>query len=157
MKTSLLIISAVLLFSFTACGQSAKDVPANVTSAFTKKFPNASKVKWGKESEKEWEAEFKMDGKEYSANFDPEGAWVETEYEIRVTEIPAVVMTAIEKESAGLKIGEASVSETKDGNVYEITAGKGKNAMAFVVDSKGAIKSKGPVKEEEEKEEKEEK
>jgi hypothetical protein len=154
MKTSLLIISAVLLFSFTACGQSAKDVPANVTSAFTKKFPNASKVKWGKESEKEWEAEFKMDGKEYSANFDLAGLWVETEFEIAATELPAVVKAAVEKESAGLKISEAAVSETKDGKIYEVTAGKGKTAMAFTVDANGVIRKKGLAKEEEEKEEK---
>jgi ribosomal protein S6E (S10) len=98
-----------------------------------------------------------MDGKEYSANFDLEGAWIETEYEIEASDIPAVVKAAIENESAGLKIGEALVSETKDGKVFEITAGKGKNAMAFVVDANGTIQSKSLVKEEEEKEEKEEK
>jgi len=155
MKTPVLIISAALLISVSACGQSGKDVPASVSSAFTQKFPNASKVKWGKENEKEWEAEFKMDGKEYSANFDLAGAWIETEYEVAATELPAVVMAAIEKESAGLKIGEAAVSETKDGKVYEVTAGKGKAAMAFVVDSNGVIQQKGLVKEEEEKEESE--
>jgi hypothetical protein len=154
MKKTVLFISAALLISFSACGQSGKDVPAGVSSAFTQKFPNASKVKWGKENDKEWEAEFKMDGKEYSANFDLAGAWIETEYEIAATELPAAVKTAIDKESAGLKIGEAAVSETKDGKVYEVTVGKGKSAMAFVVDSKGVIKSKGLVKEEEEKEEK---
>jgi hypothetical protein len=154
MKTSVLIISAALLMSFSACGQSGKDVPVNVKSAFTQKFPNASKVKWGKENEKEWEAEFKMDGKEYSANFDPSGTWVETEYEIEINEIPAVVKAAIDRESPGLKIVEAAVSETKDGKVFEVTAGKGKNAMEFVVDNNGVIKTKGLVKEEEEKEEK---
>lgn len=154
MKKTVLFISAALLISFSACGQSENDVPVNVKSAFTQKFPNASKVKWGKENEKEWEAEFKMDDKEYSANFDLSGTWVETEYVIDATGIPASVKAAIDKESAGLKIGEAAVSETKDGKVYEVTAGRGKKAIEFVVDESGVIQKKGLVKEEEEKEEK---
>jgi len=67
-----------------SCGQS---VPEKVKSAFAGKFPNASSVKWDKENDEEWEAEFKMDGKEYSANFTVDGNWKETEYEIKKSEI----------------------------------------------------------------------
>jgi hypothetical protein len=157
MKTNALILSALMLISFSSCGQSGNDVPANVKSAFNQKFASASKVKWGKENDKEWEAEFKMDGREYSANFDLEGAWIETEYKIESNEIPAAVKSAIEQESVGLKIDETLVSETKDGKVFEVIAGKGKDAMEFVVDANGVIQSKSPVKEEAKKEEKGEK
>jgi len=63
MKTLILIFAVTLLFGFTACSQSGKDAPAVVRTAFTQKFPNATRIKWGMENDKEWEAEFQMDGK----------------------------------------------------------------------------------------------
>ena len=43
--------------------------PKVVKDAFDKKFPNATKVTWGKEAAKEWEAEFTFEGSKISANF----------------------------------------------------------------------------------------
>ena len=126
MKTSALIISAVLLISFSACGQSEKNVPANVVTAFSQKFPAASKVEWGKENDKEWEAEFKMDGKEYSANFDNSGAWTETEYEITTKEIPAAVRATLDKDFVGYKVAESGGIGNTEGKVYEFALSKGK-------------------------------
>ncbi len=142
MKTSFLIISVVLFVSFSVCAQRGKDVPATVSSAFAQKFPKATGVKWGKENEKEWEAEFKMDGKEYSANFDNSGAWVETEYEIAAKEIPAAVRVTLDKESAGLKIGESEISESKEGKVYEFILGKGKSEIELAIDPSGKLLKK---------------
>jgi len=153
MKSSVLIISLVLLISISACGQSDKEVPESVTSAFAQKFPKASKVKWGKESDKEWEAEFKMDGKEYSANFDNSGVWTETEYEISAKEIPAVVKTTLDAETVGYKIDESSVSENKDGISYEFVIVKTKTEMELVIDPKGKVLKKEQIKEEDEEDE----
>jgi len=153
MKTSVLIITTVLLISFSACGQSEKNVPANVTTAFAQKFPDASKVKWGKESDKEWEAEFKMNKKDYSANFDNSGAWTETEYKITTKEIPAAVKATLDKEFAGYKVAEPEVSETPEGKVFEFALSKGTEKIEAAIDVAGKVLTKKPVKKEEEDEE----
>lgn len=157
MKKQILLLAAVIFIGFSACGQSGKEVPAPVKSGFSQKFSGATNVKWGKENDKEWEAEFKLGGKNYSANFDNAGTWVETEYQISVKEIPAVVKTALEKESAGAKIKVSEVTETKDGKSFEFVVGKGENQTELVIDNAGNVVSKEQVKEENENDEKEEK
>jgi hypothetical protein len=154
MKTTILSLAAILLFSFTACGQSGKDVPAPVKSAFSQKFSGAANVKWSQENDKEWEAEFKMDGKDYSANYDNAGGWMETEYKISTKEIPASVTASIGKEFAGYKTDESEVSETEKGKVYEFVLSKGKEKLEVTFSNDGKLLSKEPVKEESEEEEK---
>lgn len=155
MKKQMLILAAVIFIGFSACGQSDKDVPAIVKSAFTQKFSGATNVKWGRENDKEWEAEFKIGGKKYSANFDNAGTWVETEYQISVKEIPAAVKTTLDKESAGAKVKVSEVTETKDGKSFEFVVGKGENKTELVIDNAGNVISKEQVKEENENNEKE--
>ncbi|MEH6408263.1 MAG: hypothetical protein V7767_13365, partial [Leeuwenhoekiella sp.] len=69
LKSLKILFLALVTFSCS----STKEIPNAVNEAFAKKFPNAKSVKWDKETETEWEAEFKMDGMEYSANFTDEG------------------------------------------------------------------------------------
>jgi hypothetical protein len=157
MKTPILILAAVILYSFTACSQSGKDVPGPVKSAFLQKFSTATNVKWGKENEKEWEAEFQIDGKKYSANFDNAGNWIETEYQISINEIPAAVKATLDNESAGAKIKMSEVTETKEGKAYEFVVSKDENETELVIDNSGNIIKKEQRKEENENDEKEEK
>jgi len=154
MKTTILSLAAILLFSFTACGQSGKDVPVTVKTAFSQKFSGAANVKWSKENDTEWEAEFKLGGKDYSANFDNAGGWLETEYKINTKEIPASVTTSVGKDFAGYKIDESEVSETEKGKVYEIVLTRGKEELEVVYGNDGKLISKELVKEENEEEEK---
>lgn len=153
MKTSALIIYAFLSISFFACGQSEKNVPVKIASSFSQKFPNASKVKWGKESEKEWEAEFKMNEKDYSANFDNSGIWSETEYEITTKEIPAAVKATLDKEFVRYKVAKSEVSETQEGKIFEFALSKGKEKLEAAIDATGKVLTKEPVKKEKEDEE----
>lgn len=154
MKSAILILSAALLFSFTTCGQSGKGVPPSVKSAFTQKFSKATNVKWGRENDKEWEAKFKMDDRNYSANFDNTGVWMETEYIISKKEIPVSVISSIAKEFPGYKTRESEVSETEEGKVFEFILSKGKEKMEVTFSIDGKLLTKEPVNEENEKEEK---
>lgn len=131
---------AILLFAivFSSCGQK-KEVPQNVKSAFEKKFTNASSVKWDQEKTGEWEAEFKMNGKEYSANFDEQGKWLETEYEIKETQIPAAVKNTISKDFAGYKLKESEISETAKGKAYEFELVKDKEKVEVAIAEDGKI------------------
>lgn len=139
------------VFSFSACGQS-KDVPAKVKTAFEQKFPTAQKVKWDKENEAEWEAEFKMNGEKYSANFTTDGQWMETEYEIEKSTIPQAVKQTLDNEFAGYDIEEAEISETTDGKVYEFALDKDETELEVAILPDGKVVKK-EVKKEEDKEE----
>jgi uncharacterized membrane protein YkoI len=142
MRNVFLMMVLVAAFGFAACAQTAKDVPAKVTAAFSEKFPDAKKVKWDKENDQEWEVEFKMNGKEYSANFNVGGMWMETEYEISKKDIPAAVQQTLDTDFAGYKIEEAEISETADGAVYEFEIEKDKLEMEVVISPAGEVVKK---------------
>ncbi|MBS1934083.1 MAG: PepSY-like domain-containing protein [Bacteroidetes bacterium] len=94
--------------------------PNAVTASFTKQFPNASNVKWGKENAKEYEANFKLNGISMSANYDLNGGWKETETEIAVTDLPLVVSKSIKTKYPDAIISGADKIEKSDGKIiYE--------------------------------------
>ncbi|MFN8257596.1 MAG: PepSY-like domain-containing protein [Bacteroidales bacterium] len=139
MKPRFLIILFTVFISLNAFGQANNKVPENVKTAFTSKFPKATKVKWSKENDKEWEAEFKLYGKEYSANFDLDGNWMETEYEINSSEIPSAVKSTLDKDFAGYKIAESEISESSVGKVYEFELKKNGKKAEVSVDVNGKV------------------
>lgn len=123
------------------------DAPQKVRKAFAKKFPNIKKVKWEKESDTEWEGEFKMKGIEYSANFLQDGTWQETEHEIKKKSIPANIKTTLQTEFSDYEIEEAEISETKDGSVYEFELEMGEEELEVVIDTNGRVLKKEILKE----------
>jgi len=150
MKTvTVLMLGSVMVLS-QACAQKKSNVPEKVKSAFSQKFPTAKKVKWDKENENEWEAEFKMNGEEYSANFTSDGIWKETEHEIEKSDISTAVKQTLDKEFAGYDIEEVEVSETMDGKVYEFAMEKGETEMEVAISPDGKVVKKEVKKEDEE-------
>jgi hypothetical protein len=147
MKKILLFAGLFVIASIVACGQTDSKVPEKVKTTFSQKFPGAIKVKWDMENDTEWEAEFKMDGKEYSANFDLSGTWMETEYEISASDLPKVVQATIDKEFAGAKFEEGEVSETANGKVFELELKTGKKEMDVSIDTNGKVLSKEQAEE----------
>lgn len=147
MKNLSLVGMALVLLSYTACAQSGKDVPEKVQTAFAQKFATSSHVKWSKENDSEWEAEFKMDKKDYSVNFSTSGEWMETEYKISTDELPAAVKATIQKEFDGYKIEESELSETADGKMYEVELEKGDIEMEAIIDANGKLIKKETIKE----------
>ncbi len=133
---------------FTACGQK-EDVPEKVRTAFSQKFPNAKRVEWDKENDSEWEAEFRMNGKAYSADFDNNGTWKETEHKIKRSEILTPVRSTLENEYAGYEIEEAEVLETPEGKFFEIEIEKDEHDMEIVFDISGSIVKKSAVDDDE--------
>ena len=111
--------------------------PVAVQKAFEKKFSTATKITWGKEAAKEWEAEFTFEGNIISANFAEDGTWLETEREIKATDLPQAVAAAIKTKYPGWAISEADKTETsKHGIIYEADlklSGKSKS-VAFKAD-----------------------
>ena len=116
-----LLLIAYSIFAITTIGCSQKiNVPPAVTKAFNNKYSGATNVKWGKESAKEYEAEFKLNGNNVSANFGTDGTWVETETVMKVTDLPAAVVAAIKKDYPGAAISVAEKLEEPGGKLlYE--------------------------------------
>jgi len=140
---------AVLAISTAACGQHGKGAkaPEAVTTAFSKKFPKAEEVKWDKENATEWEAEFELDEMEYSANFSSDGKWLETEHEIKMSEVPAAVKKTLDSEFAGYDIEEAEISEKADGMLYEFELEKGESDLEVAINASGEVVKKEVLKE----------
>ncbi len=127
-KLLMITICTALIFSGYAQQQKKEEIPPKVKSAFVAKFPKAQKVKWSMEEAKEWEAEFMLSGKATSASFDLSGEWLETETEIKNSELPEAIKASIEKQYPGAKMGETALIETPDFSGYEIALKvKGKN------------------------------
>lgn len=116
MKIKLLIIALFAAISAIACNQTLIkiDVPKAVKDAFAAKYPTAQKVEWEMEEEGEYEAEFKLSGKEMSANFKADGTWIETETAIKSKDLPQAVKDAISSEFPDYEIEEAEQLERPD-------------------------------------------
>jgi len=98
---------------------------------------------------------------EQSVLVDAKGNIIETEIEIKESELPQAVKAAIAKNFAGYKLDEITKATDAKGVVaFEMEANKGKEKLAIEFDSNGKLLSKTAVKEEKEgkegKEEKEE-
>jgi uncharacterized membrane protein YkoI len=152
MKTIKVLLAVVLtsaMFSFCSAGEK---VPQKVKDAFIKKFPTAKSVSWDKESANEWEAEFKMNKMEYSANFSDDGIWKETEHEVAEKDLPAAVKKALSDGFPGFKTEEMELSETVSGTVYEFEIEKGDTDMEVAIDASGKVIKQEMKKEESDKE-----
>ena len=147
-KLSLLMLVSIMILT-QACAQSK--APSNVKSVFAKKFPTAKKASWDKENDTEWEVEFKMNGKDYSANFLTNGTWKETEYAIKKSEIPRAVKQTLDSQFKGYKIEESEVSETAKGKVYEFALEKDDTDIEVAIAPNGTVVKKEVKKDNEDK------
>ena len=148
-----LILMTLLVTGF-AQAQKLKEseVPKAVKDSFAKRFPNLKGVEWSKESETEFEAEFKNAGKEQSANFDQAGKWLVTETEIKKADLPQPVQASIAKEFAGFKVEEAEKVETaNDGIQYEVALEKGESNYEVLLSEDGKMLKKEEKKEKDDK------
>jgi hypothetical protein len=152
MKNTFILFAVFALFCVPAFSQKA--APEIVKKEFAKKYPAAQSVKWENEETTEWEAEFKLNGKEMSASFDNKGVWLETEAEITEKELPAAVANTLKNEFAGYKTGEISTIENPQMKGFELGLKKGETSLEVVFDNSGKVIKKTEVKKEKEDKEK---
>jgi hypothetical protein len=138
MKKSLILTFAACIICYTfsyAQKLPESKVPAAVKAAMAKKYPNVTKVTWTTE-EKDFESEFKQDGKEMSAIFNPSGTWKETETAIAFTALPQPVKQYLDQHFKGKKIKETAMINKADGSVaYEAEI----NNTDYVFDTNGKL------------------
>jgi hypothetical protein len=120
MKKYLLILLAAFVTSSIVVGQKIKDadVPGAVSTAFSKIYPG-NKPNWEKEKGN-YEASFKKDGKRMSATFQPTGVFLESETNIKESELPESVLTYIKENYKGKKIKDcAKITDANNVVTYE--------------------------------------
>ena len=140
MKSSILTIAAIVVSMNSLSAQTVKEaeVPKAIVTSFQTHFKGAKAEKWEKEKNGEFEAEFKMNKKEMSANFATDGTLKETEEEITVSALPKSISDYITKNYAGYKTSEAAKITLADGKInYEAEVEKGKEEMDLIFDDAG--------------------
>ena len=136
-KLAFLPVVLLLLMGLSACSQSR--VPEAVKTTFRKKFPTVQNVDWGREGKTEWEAEFTLNGKDMSANFDQHGHWKETETDLSLQELPATITTELQHRFPGYQIKEAARTQTELSEFYEVIIKKGSRKLEISFDMKGKM------------------
>ncbi|MFT6503234.1 MAG: putative lipoprotein NlpE involved in copper resistance [Crocinitomicaceae bacterium] len=148
MKKKITTMVLLVGLGIVSCAQeTSSETPTKVEDAFNAKFPKAKHVEWEKENDTEWEAEFKLNGTDYSANFSDEGVWKETEHGIKIKQLPEAIQNTLSSEFSEYKIEEAEMVESPDFSGYEVEIEKGEESMEVVFDQAGKIIKK-KIKEE---------
>lgn len=142
-KITIVLFTSILVTTAHAQQVSKIIIPQAVTNTFQKKFPKATNVKWEMEKPKNYEASFKINKTEYSALFNVLGSCLETEMEIKNSELPAAVKESLNKQFSGYKITEAEKVEKAMSAVgYEVELGKGKEILEVYLSAEGEVLSK---------------
>ncbi len=132
-------VALTVLFSYVTTFAQSKTNNA-VETAFKSKFPTATKVKWDKENEHEYEASFIENSIKHSANFSDKGEWLETESSTSFEKIPEKVQTAFNLAHKGAKIKAVAKIETSKGQThYEIEVKKGLKTIEYLYNSEGEL------------------
>jgi len=104
---------------------------------------------------KDYEINFKDKGVEMSANFDATGKWLETETEIKQSDLPKEVSASEAKNFTGFKISEVAKVESANKELcYEMDLKNDKEGYEVQFSPKGDILKKHPLKKEKEEKEK---
>ena len=153
MKYFLILFAFSFGFISTSCAQNKKMAPEAIQAAFKAKFPTVQKARWDMENEQEWEAEFKMNGKEMTANFKADGSWMETETEMKAADLPQAIKDALSAQFSGYKTEEAAMVETPgQAAAYEVELEMGETTIEALFSADGTlIKQKTESEEDEDK------
>ena len=117
-KLLFFVLAAALATNLEAQMISPSKVPAAVTNGFKKHHPDVKSVTWEAENGN-FEANYKKNGGSYSEVFDKNGNLLETEVDIKVSELPAAVPGYV-KSHYKSPIKEASKITKSNGEVeYE--------------------------------------
>lgn len=119
----ILLLASATITAAQAQKLSAAKVPAQVITAFTKLHPGV-KASWEMEKQ-DYEAGFNLNGKEVSEVYAAKGTLLETEIEIKPTELPAAVLAKLK----GTKIAEAAKITKADGAIRYEAEVKGKDLL----------------------------
>lgn len=117
---------AMFSLSSTIAKAQIRKIPAEVTDAFSAKYPGATGVEW-KDRLSGFSAGYTLDAVDYTANFSNKGEWESTEHEIEQENLPEAVNDGFSKskytEWELLKV--ILIELPNDETQYRLEVGKG--------------------------------
>ena len=122
----------IFCMQYTVLAQDDLEVPEAVRQAFKAKYPDEHSPKWNEDSHGYYEAKFKKKGEKYRADFDKSGYWIETENDVKYSELPAAVIATLQKRNTSFDQSDITeieyVTHYTKGQFYDIEfRQKGKN------------------------------
>lgn len=116
----MIVVMVLSTMTFTAYGQKT-DVPSSVKKVFEQKVSNAKDVEWEYDGEEKlWEVEYEIGKSEFTSAFDENGKWVETEKEIKFSELPEAIKETLKSDFSDYEVEEIEFVETPEGKFYEV-------------------------------------
>ena len=139
MKNLIIIAAAALLSTNVTFAQdlSPADVPSVVMSSFNKSFPKSSSVEWELKGDN-YNAEFDLNRRDHEVWISKNGAIVKHKKELKPSEIPATVSTAIKRSYDGFRIDDVDRYEVNKQFYYKMELKKLNEERNVVFDQKGA-------------------
>ena len=139
MKNLIIIAAAALLSTNVTFAQdiSPADVPSVVMNSFNKTFPKSSKVEWEMKGDN-YNAEFDVNWRDHEVWISKTGAIVKHKKELKPSEIPATVSTAIKRNYGGFRIDDVDRYEVNKKLYYKVELKKLNEERKVVFDQKGA-------------------
>lgn len=133
MKKTFATLALALLVGAGASAGNIKEssVPAVVKSYVEKVYPRVSPVEWNYEEKGNYyNAEFKIDGANYSLDISPEGTLINSTNEIAASQLPNAAEAYIGKQYPGFQIKEARKLVRRGSTYYEVDIhGQNSNQM----------------------------
>ena len=119
-------------------------MPQAVHDAFKKAYPNAKELKYVQEvmeGKTAYGIEFKHKGRNIEAVYHADGTLIATEEEIRISELPEAIATAVKTAHPKSTLKEAEKILKPDGAVsgYEVEIKEGKKEFELELDAHGTI------------------
>lgn len=130
MKKHVLLFLATFLMAATAFSQ-LRTIPASITEAFKKKFPNVAYTSWG-DKVTSYEAYFTVNNEKMEAVFDSSGKWQKTGKYMDITKLPATVSTGFRN--------SAYSGEWIPKTAYEIENSNGQFEYRILIEKAGQIR-----------------
>lgn len=119
----------ILALGISLLGISQKvDVPSASKSAFEKAHPGASKIKYEKE-DGNFEVNFIENGQKMSVIIDAKGHILETELELKASELPQTVLAYMKEHYSSFTIKDGAKIIRADGSINYEAAIKGKDVI----------------------------
>jgi hypothetical protein len=91
-----ILIAAILFFTIVSVNAQMRAIPSEVTDAFKMQYPTAAKINW-KDNITNFEAEFTNDGVNTSAKYTTKGTWIETDRDLKFTDLNSSIKDGFAK------------------------------------------------------------
>jgi hypothetical protein len=137
LKTLLLILVTLLSIK---CAYSQKinasQVPSPVKTKFQSLHPDIKTVSWTKHKKAGYEAEFKQNNNEFGVTIDSLGNLMETEMEMKISELTKEIHEYVAKNYPDYTITDAAQITFADGKpIFKVEITKGKESAELLFDS----------------------